>query len=72
MAERYGSMGNVVREVREMGTKVVATIVLEDLWATEEELREMSDQDIIDLIHEDTLEFLQRATWTVERGEDKA
>lgn len=52
-----------------MKVTVVASLELDGIWATEQELRDLSDEEIIDLIHEDLGAFLDGATWGVTRLE---
>lgn len=44
---------------------------LESWWATKEELEEMDDTQIIELLQEDVVAFLDGAMWTVQRDKDK-
>jgi len=46
---------------------VTITQKLGSLWATPEQLAEMSDEEIVEMIQEDLLEFVDGATWSVER-----
>jgi len=48
--------------------RVTVSKELGDTWATPEEFSEMSNEGIVELIMEDVTEFLDGATWTVERG----
>ncbi|MEA3421007.1 MAG: hypothetical protein U9Q97_04960 [Acidobacteriota bacterium] len=47
--------------------KIIVEKELGDIWATEEEFNEMTNEDILELIHEDIGEFLEDATFTVVR-----
>jgi len=47
--------------------KIEVTQTLNSFWATPEEFSEMSDEEIIDLIHEDIGYFLDHATFKVVR-----
>lgn len=50
-----------------MKVTITITKTLDDSWATPEQLKEMSDADIIELAKEDTFDFLDGACWSVER-----
>ena len=50
--------------------RVVVTVTKEldnDFWATPEQFAEMTDQDVVDLVKEDVIAFLDGACWTVDR-----
>ena len=49
------------------GIRIIIKATLTDLWATTEELIEMSDAEIIELVQEDTVSLLDGAEWTIER-----
>lgn len=46
--------------------KVVATLTLGSDWATEWELSQMSDEEVIELVWEDIAAFVDTATMKVE------
>lgn len=50
-----------------MTTKLVLTYELTDLWASPEELAEMTDEQIIELAHEDLCEVTENCAWEVKR-----
>ena len=50
-----------------MPLTVTVSNQLGEWWATDEQLAEMSDEEIVELIGEDTLAFLDGAVWAVER-----
>lgn len=50
------------------GVTVIVEATLGSLWATPEALAEMSDEEIIDLCHEDVMALLDGAFWTVIRN----
>ena len=51
--------------------RLIITGELQCIWATKEELAEMTDAEIIELVKEDVTAFLDDAKWTVERSETK-
>jgi hypothetical protein len=46
---------------------IVVTQTLDDLWATPEDFAGLSDNEIIELIHEDISAFLEDAAWEIKR-----
>lgn len=46
---------------------IVMVKQLDGLWGTEEEFAEMSDEAILDLVHEDLTELVDDATFNVIR-----
>lgn len=46
---------------------VVLVYELGEIWATDEELAEMTDDEVIELLHEDLIYMLENCTWTVIR-----
>jgi len=50
-----------------MKVRVIYEKVLEDFWASEEELRELTDDLIVELVKEDIASFLENDNWAVER-----
>lgn len=47
--------------------KIIITKELDSDWATPEQFAEMTEEQIVELCMEDTLELLHGAQWTVER-----
>jgi hypothetical protein len=54
-----------------MPITVTISKTLDDIYATEEQLQEMSDSEIIELVKEDLTYFVDGASWTVDRTETK-
>ena len=50
-----------------MEITVTITKTLEEFWATDDELRTMSDAEILELIQEDISAFVENAQWAVSR-----
>ena len=48
-------------------TKIIVEKELGNIWATPEDLFDMSDADIIELVQEDLLGFLEDAKFKVDR-----
>lgn len=53
-----------------MKIRVTATTILSNLWASEEQLSSLEDDEIIALVGEDLTEFINEASWRVERIPD--
>jgi hypothetical protein len=47
--------------------KIVMTKELDGLWATPEELARLTDEEVVELVHEDLAELCDRATFEVIR-----
>jgi hypothetical protein len=50
-----------------MGVKIVITAELAEWWATPEEFSQMTDEQIVELAHEDTSSLIEDAEWKVVR-----
>jgi hypothetical protein len=50
--------------------KAIIEYEIGDLWATPQQLAEMSDAEIVELLREDTSELMDGAQWRIERGTD--
>jgi hypothetical protein len=47
---------------------ITITKTLDDTWAEPGQLDVITDAEIIELVKEDVVEFVNDATWTVKRG----
>ena len=50
-----------------MKIHVTVSNALDDLWADAEEFKDMTNEEIVELIKEDVISFLEGASWSVER-----
>jgi len=51
-----------------MSVTVTVTKELDSLWASSEQFKNMTDEQIVALVREDLSEFVDRATWEVRRA----
>jgi hypothetical protein len=47
--------------------KIILTYEVDEMWATFQELSDMTDEQVIELVKEDSIELLDGATWIVQR-----
>lgn len=57
-----------MREKKRRGRiKITYTMVLDEHWASDEEVEQMCDAEILELVQEDVIDFLDGGVWSVKR-----
>ena len=50
--------------------KAILTYNIDDLWASKEELDQMTDGEIIELLREDRVHVFEHAKWQIARSKE--
>jgi hypothetical protein len=51
--------------------EVKVTKILEDWWISEEDAKELTDEEIVELIQEDISSFMENVDWKINRRLDR-
>lgn len=57
--------------MRIMSVTITVSKTLETFWASDEELRTLTDEQIVNLVQEDLHAFIDGSTWDIWRTETK-